>query len=67
MGWRINEDFIESNIEDSNDIVFETDVQYLGKLNDAHNDYHFYPRKRKLKRLKNLLLTCIIRTVMLQT
>ena len=43
---QFNEDFIENNNEENNEGYFiEVDVQYLEKLHERHNIYHFYQKE----------------------
>ena len=64
--WVENKDFIEKCNEDSDEgYFFEVDVQYLERLHDLHNDLPFLPGTTKIKKLKNLYPTSLIKKNML--
>ena len=54
---QFNEDLIKNYNEESEEGCFlEVDVQYLGKLNELHNDLPFLPERMKIERAKKLFV-----------
>ena len=44
--FQFNEDFIKNYNEESDErYFFEADAQYLEKLHELQNDYHFYQKE----------------------
>ena len=56
MDQRINEDFIKSYNEESDEGYFrEIDVQYLEKLHQLNNDLPFLPERVKIEKVEKLV------------
>ena len=56
MDERINEDFIKSYNEESDEGYFrEIDVQYLEKLHQLNNDLPFLPERVKIEKVEKLV------------
>ena len=63
-----NEDFMKNYNKETNEGCFlQVNVQYLYKLHELHNNYHFYLKELKLKTSKSLLLICLIKLNMVFT
>ena len=53
---QFNEGFIKDYREESNERYFlEAEWQYLGKLNDLHNDLPFIPERKKIEKVEKIV------------